>query len=174
MVISNVTTDFYNKLMEASDNGTRFGAIGITSLDAVEYGNIGVAVNPLARLNKEGVCIDVTYNRYYKNHLPDDKLLMTYKGAQMLKGIPMGSFVSEDFDPDEHMPFLKPTMSITLAYETFADAERSREWVESECGKITTDLDVYIKALVLITDECKKEYLLKHIQTLDEIDRQYL
>ena len=174
MVISNVTTDFYDKLMEVSDSGTRFGAIGITNLDAIECGNIGVAVNPLARLNKEGVCIDVTYNRYYKNHLPDDKLLMTYKGAQMFKGIPMGNFVSGDIDPDEPMPFLKPTMSIILTCETFTDVERSREWVESECGKIFADLDAYIKALVLITEECKKEYLLKHIQMLDGIDRQYL
>ena len=160
--------------MEASNNGTKFGAIVITSLNAVECGNIGVAVNPLARLDKEGICVDVTYNRYYKNHLPDNKLSMRCMGARIFKGIPMGSFVSEDFDPDEPMPFLKPTMSITIACETFNDVEGSREWIESECNKIITELDTYIKALVLITDEHKKDYLLKHIQMLDEIDRQYL
>lgn len=174
MVIPNVTSNFYDELMKASSNGAKFGAIGITCLDASECGNIGVAVSPLARLGKNGVCIDISYNRYYKNHLPDDKLFMTYKGAQIFKGITMGDFVSDDFDPDAPMPFLKPTMEITLACEVFDDAADSKEWVENKCGKITADLENYIKALVYLTDKCKKEHLLKHIQMLNEIDESYL
>lgn len=174
MLLTNIKSNFYENLMKASENGNKFGSIGITDLDPCDFGNIGVCITPLKKLGKPGIIVEVLYERKYKNDFPDQHLSDTYHSCYAYKGITIGNFIPEDFDPDQPMPFLKPSMSLHIQIKEFKKVEDAKEWLDTLCNDIVSNLDKLIDFLVKITNYSKREYLWKHIMLLDSIDRRYI
>lgn len=144
MVICNVTSNFSQRLKEATNNGTKHGIIGITNEDAYKRGNIAVELHKAP----DTIIVTVDYCRRMENDLPDPSL----------RGV-CGWLESPNYK-DSRRPYPKNPVTFSLANATFHTANNELWfWVDDICDDIIDSLDICMTACNLIADSVEPKLL---------------